>query len=234
MPNQAPNDGYISVVANYAALPATGNVLTTYITEDTGERYAWSGTEYESLVRARQVSGATVLEAGGEILYASKGVICLITPDAFSGGTPDEVGNITIPSSTIDSAATGTPITWSAFTRNTAPDGVWSYANPERIYIPDGVSEMFISASIGFSANATGGRMLRALLNGATHYSNVLLPVAVATMFQSVPMVTGWIPVTPGNYFTLNAVQNSGVSLTTTSSNISNGGGSCFARVEFR
>lgn len=177
--------------------------------------------------------GAPVHPVTGADLYPLLGEIALYAPDEFVGGVAQGSGQ-NIPSSALTSASTGTPLQWSNLLFDTTPGGVWDIANPSRITVPVGATKMWVVASIMFPPNATGSRWLRLLDSALGHKSNFLMPVAHATLPLPVPLNTGWIDVIPGSYFTLNAIQDSGVTLVPALGSVFNKGGSTFARIMFR
>ncbi len=56
-------------VANYAALPVSGDEDTTYKTLDDGKIFEWNGTEYVELVEQSTPIGATLMKSGQTVSY---------------------------------------------------------------------------------------------------------------------------------------------------------------------
>jgi hypothetical protein len=87
---------------------------------------------------------------------------------------------------------------------------IWTASAPTRLIVPPGVTQVRLSGKITFANNASGSRYLSFPKNGSTSFAGypefVQLPGSNTWDFHTVSAI---LDVTPGDYFTMNAYQNS-------------------------
>ncbi len=95
-------------------------------------------------------------------------------------------------------------------------DGYHSTAtNPERITVPAGLGGLYsIGAVVPYVGNATGARVVRLRINGATTVASVDVPTNAGTTSTSVHVSVLW-PLAVGDYVEVLAFQSSGGALNT-------------------
>jgi hypothetical protein len=177
-------------------------------------------------------NGQTVLVAGETTLYAMSGVIILAKP------TTDGVStslNQSVTSQTVTSTMSGEKLLYSTVVRDDFGDmAARILTNPGEILVPAGAVAARFTASVAFpaEATATGIRWARVLSGASTHRGNFSRHPTGVT--PDVCTVTGAImPVTPGDYYWVGAIQNSGGSLQLGSGNASNNWASNWFQAEF-
>lgn len=90
-------------------------------------------------------------------------------------------------------------------------DNIFDPANPTRLTVPAGVSVVRIIANITFASNAAGGRRLQTLKNGAAHSGRLYVAYqAMSGADTRIYAATPPLQVAPGDYFELQAYQDSG------------------------
>lgn len=189
-------------------------------------------------------NGNTVLVgADGDEYKLEMGSIALVGVRASWDGT--NFGSLAIPTEPVLAGTSlGTTLCWTTVVHNDFGTGAFlpategvadATAQPSRIYVPPGASQMSFSGSLFFAARSGGIRWVRCTYNATqSHLSNLILAEASAGVVgQTVPLPhSGWIPTTGVDYIELHAIQNTGTDL-----NLQAGagiGGSTFFRASFR
>jgi len=113
-----------------------------------------------------------------------------------------------------------TALTWQTATYDSS--SVYSGATPSRLTVPAGVSLISVQANALWSADATGYRVLNVRKNGSSFAGSPHVTMypgsAASTVTQN--LGSGVISVTPGDYFEVWCLQNSGSTLTIANDNI--------------
>jgi hypothetical protein len=87
--------------------------------------------------------------------------------------------------------------------------GIFANASPTRLTVPNGISRARLTGTVVWEANATGVRYVSIRLGGSTELVRDGRP-SIATLAIGATLDTGWIAVTPGQYFELLVYQDSG------------------------
>lgn len=104
-----------------------------------------------------------------------------------------------------------TALTWPSPTEDTYSG--WSSGHPTR-YTPQVSGIYLVTGSIGFVANATGGRVAQLCQNGVSNVINQASTASAGSTFNSVVQVTSMIPCNgTTDYFELYSDQSSGGAL---------------------
>ena len=106
---------------------------------------------------------------------------------------------------------TQTPVIWQAATYPVA--GMWAAGNPTRIVVPPGASKIRFTVSLEFGDSETGYRLMTLKKNGAGAVRggiSSMFPAAGDGNYTSWSASSAWLHVVAGDYFTIDAWQDSG------------------------
>ena len=230
-----------SAVSNYIRLAddtriANGS-LVYYAIEDGTNRergigtYSTTGpTLTRTTIHAKLESG-TYSESPGTGLTLTSAAIVSCSPVARAF---NKHGALVYNSSAFTMAVSGTwtNITWAAESYDTLAFHDTG-SNTERLTVPAGVTKVRLIGNAEFSTlNTTGTRGVRFYKNGtgvAAGTSEVLLPAISTANAFSMYIATPPLVVTPGDYFTMQYWQNSGLTNGTLGANATDGSKTYFA-----
>jgi hypothetical protein len=233
-------DGKIVSADTAAEFPVTGDPLSLYIALDTGVAYQWVTDAYVARTAVLQIdeSGDSVIVGAAGVIYKPllAGVIVVAQPTVTGAPYDDEAPAPQVVSSqVITGTMTGEKLLYATVVRDDFGGMAASIlTNPGHIYVPAGVKYAEFFASVAFPAEvtATGIRWARMVSSINTHKGNFSRhPTGVAPDVCSVP--SALVPVTPGDYYWVGAVQNSGGNLTLGVGSIANNYASNWFQAKF-
>lgn len=239
-----PGTGAISLgsaVSNFIRLADDTRIvngsLVYYTIEDGVNRergigtYSTTGPTLTRTAIHAKIESGTYSENPGTGLTLTSAAIVSCSPVARA---LNKHGALVYNSSAFTMAVSGTwtNITWSAESYDTAGFHDTG-SNTERLTVPAGVTKIRLLGNAEFSAlNTTGTRGIRFYKNGtgvAAGTSEVLLPAISTANAFSMYLATPILPVTSGDYFTMQYWQNSTLTNGTLGANATDGSKTYFA-----
>lgn len=173
-----------------------------------------AGSSYGNMVIGHQMdSGAALptVESGARLLVmAALPNGSLPRAGAITyGGNPAGCGAALSSAQTISDATT-TAIAWPSPSFD--PLGCYSGGSPTRLTIPNGIGFARFTGGLDWASSGDGERYADILKSGSVAVARTAT-WPVISVSQGQTLDTGWISVTPGDYFELRAFQSSGAGL---------------------
>lgn len=186
----------VTLVANIAALPATGEAAKVYVTTDTGRLYRWGGSAYVNIggltfdangnvdanvnLRTGTLANLLLLEGGVSEVGRASDVEALVLFNGVADGAVPFFRNRVVASAISGITATAanvsstvwTPVPFNLTGQHLANENIINPANPTELFFPSGANAVRIHGHIQFSESAAGeSRKLRVeYWNGSVWY----------------------------------------------------------------